>query len=66
MLAYFSLSYFFHHILRFCVQDQNGGKRAKNRSRIKTQFWLSLAKHWVQEGKQMKGNHASLILLLKQ
>ena len=65
MLAYFSLSYFFHHILRFCVQDQNGGKRAKNRSRIKTQFWLSLAKHWVQEGKQMKGDYPSMILSMK-
>lgn len=64
--AYLSLSHLFHQILRFCVQDQNGGKLAKNRPCIKTQFWLSLAKNWVQEGRQMKGNHASLILLLKQ
>ena len=65
MLAYLSLSHLFHQILRFCVQDQNGGKRAKNRSCIKTQFWLSLAKHWVQEGKQMKGDYPSLILSMK-
>jgi len=65
MLAQFNLSPLFHQILRICVQDQNWGKCAKNRSLIKTQFLLSFKKYLVQEGKQMKGNYSSLILSMK-
>ena len=63
--AYFCLSQLFHHILRFCVQEQNGGKRAKI-GHISDHCSDSNLHHFgSKDGKQMKGKYPPFVTAVK-